>query len=161
MCCLNSSIVSSSGTGADARVRRAGSQLMLLPKYLNAPRIYLCGMSFVSAGTPPDFCAVWDAYEKQTEVLILQDMPALRGMPPSAYTAMVVGGVDKDKILHIVDVRRDRWDSWGIIEEIFSVHKRWNPDIFRFESENIDVLGRKRQLATDVISWVKLLKGLN
>ena len=46
-------------------------------------------MSFVSASTPPDFCAVWDAYEKQTEVLILQDMPALRGMPPSAYAAMV------------------------------------------------------------------------
>ena len=56
----------------------------------------------------------------------------------AAYTALVVGGVDKDKILHIVDVRRGRWDTWGIIEEIFSVHRRWNPDIFRFESENIE-----------------------
>ena len=56
----------------------------------------------------------------------------------AAYTAMVVGGVDKDKTLHIVDVRRGRWDTWGIIEEIFSVHRRWSPDIFRFESENIE-----------------------
>lgn len=55
----------------------------------------------------------------------------------SAYTAIIVGGMDSDRILHIVDVRRERMDSLQIAEELFSVQDRWSIDTFRMESENI------------------------
>ena len=56
----------------------------------------------------------------------------------NAYTAMVVGGMDSDGVLHIVDVRRDRIDGLAIMEEMFSIQDRWAPDMFRTESENIE-----------------------
>lgn len=55
----------------------------------------------------------------------------------SAYSVIVVGGVDSAGFLHIVDVRRGRWDSLQISDEIFSVAKRYNVEIFRIENENI------------------------
>lgn len=55
----------------------------------------------------------------------------------SAYSVIIVGGLDSDGFLHIVDVRRGRWDGLEIIDEMFSVHARWAPEIFRVESENI------------------------
>ena len=55
----------------------------------------------------------------------------------SAYTVIVVGGMDSEGFLHIVDVRRGRWDSLEIIDEMFSVQARWEPEAFRVESENI------------------------
>lgn len=56
----------------------------------------------------------------------------------NAYTAMVVGGMDSQGVLHIVDVRRDRIDGLAIMEEMFSIQERWKPDMFRTESENIE-----------------------
>lgn len=55
----------------------------------------------------------------------------------NAYSVIVVGGLDLDGNLHIVDVRRGRWDSLQIVEEFFSVQQRWDIDTFRVESENI------------------------
>lgn len=55
----------------------------------------------------------------------------------SAYTAMPVGGMDEKRTLHITDMRRGRFDSLEIADEIFSIHKRWSVDTFRLESENI------------------------
>jgi len=56
----------------------------------------------------------------------------------NAYTAIVTGGMDNDGFLNIVDVRRARLDGEQIVEEMFSVHERWDPLIFRLESENIE-----------------------
>lgn len=55
----------------------------------------------------------------------------------SAYSVIIVGGLDSDGFLHIVDVRRGRWDGGEIVDEMFSVHSRWQPEMFRVESENI------------------------
>jgi predicted phage terminase large subunit-like protein len=55
----------------------------------------------------------------------------------SAFTALGVGGIDSDGILHLEDVRRGRWDSLEISDEIFSIANRYDIDIFRLESENI------------------------
>ncbi len=55
----------------------------------------------------------------------------------SAYSVIVVGGVDSSGYLHIVDIRRGRWDSLQIADEIFSVASRYNVEIFRIENENI------------------------
>lgn len=56
----------------------------------------------------------------------------------AAYTAMVVGGLDVEGVLHIVDVRRERIDGLQIMEEMFSIQERWSPEMFRAESENIE-----------------------
>jgi len=55
----------------------------------------------------------------------------------SAFTALGAGGMDSDGILHLEDVRRGRWDSLEISDEIFSLAKRFDPDTFRLEAENI------------------------
>jgi predicted phage terminase large subunit-like protein len=56
----------------------------------------------------------------------------------SDYTAIIVGGMSPDGYLHIVDIRRDRWDSDAIIDELLSVQKMWNVNVFTFETEKID-----------------------
>jgi predicted phage terminase large subunit-like protein len=55
----------------------------------------------------------------------------------SAYTAFVIGGVDADKILHIVDVRRGHWDAISIIQEMWAINEAYGQPLFRFEEENI------------------------
>ena len=55
----------------------------------------------------------------------------------NAYSVIVVGGLDGEGFLNIVDVRRGRWDALQIVDEFFSVYDRWNVEVFRLESENI------------------------
>jgi predicted phage terminase large subunit-like protein len=56
----------------------------------------------------------------------------------NAYTVLITGGLDVEGFLNIVDVRRERFDGEQIVEEMFSVHERWEPQVFRLESENIE-----------------------
>ena len=53
-------------------------------------------------------------------------------------TVIIVGGMDPDGHLYIVDLKMGRWDSEEIIEELLATHKMWNPNIFTFETEKID-----------------------
>lgn len=55
----------------------------------------------------------------------------------SAMSAMVIGGMDNDGFLNIVDVRRGRWDGVQILDELFAINSRWNPEVIRIEEENI------------------------
>lgn len=52
-------------------------------------------------------------------------------------TSLTVGGVCSENLLHFVDQRVGRWDSLEIIDELFLVAGRWNPDIFWVESGQI------------------------
>lgn len=54
------------------------------------------------------------------------------------YTVIVVAGMDSKGVLHIEDTRRGRWDADEIINELISVQRRYNPEIFTFETEKID-----------------------
>lgn len=54
------------------------------------------------------------------------------------FTVIMVAGIDDMGLIHIVDVRRGRWDSFGIIDELFSVQKRYDIQLFTFETEKID-----------------------
>jgi predicted phage terminase large subunit-like protein len=54
------------------------------------------------------------------------------------YTAIIVGGMSPDGILHIVDVKKGRWDSERIIEELIATQKMYKPNCFTFETEKID-----------------------
>lgn len=48
-------------------------------------------------------------------------------------TAMVVGGMDPQNFLHIVDCRAGRWDSLEIIDEMFRLQKEYKPDMWILE----------------------------
>lgn len=54
------------------------------------------------------------------------------------YSVIVVVGVDDLGYLYVVDVRRGRWDSLGIINEIFDVHDTYNPELFGMEKGVIE-----------------------
>lgn len=54
------------------------------------------------------------------------------------FTVIMVAGIDEKGVIHIVDVRRGRWDSLEIIDELFSVQKRYDIQLFTFETEKID-----------------------
>lgn len=54
------------------------------------------------------------------------------------FTVIIVGGMDEHGILHIVDVRKFKEDSEGIIRELLTTQKMWKPHIFTFETEKID-----------------------
>jgi len=54
------------------------------------------------------------------------------------YTAIVVGGMCPNGVLHIVEVLKGRWDAERIIEELIGVQKRWHVNAFTFETAKID-----------------------
>lgn len=54
-----------------------------------------------------------------------------------AYTVFVVAGLTAKNTLKIIDVRRFRGDSLEIIDEMFLLHARYNPQAFFVEKENI------------------------
>ena len=56
----------------------------------------------------------------------------------SNQTAMVIGGVDSENFIHIVDCHAGRWDSLEIIDEMFRVEKRWKPDVWILEQGIIE-----------------------
>jgi len=50
------------------------------------------------------------------------------------YTVIITIAIDDKNNIYVVDVRRGRWDSLQIIEQIFSVHTRYHPEIFTVEA---------------------------
>lgn len=53
-------------------------------------------------------------------------------------TVIVVGGLDNEGYLYIVDVLKARMDSLEIMERLFEVNKRYEPEMFIFETEKVD-----------------------
>ena len=59
---------------------------------------------------------------------------ALSDKSYSDHTVLTVGGYDYEGILHIVDERRVRTNDVNVVvQELFSILNRWNPDIYIFE----------------------------
>lgn len=54
------------------------------------------------------------------------------------FTVIVIAGVNSKGVLKVVDVRKGRWDTLQIIDEIFSVHERYNPELFTIEASTIE-----------------------
>lgn len=54
------------------------------------------------------------------------------------YSVLVAGGLDDQGILHIVDVRRGRWDSKEIIDQLFSIYQRYKAHAFITEKGVIE-----------------------
>lgn len=91
----------------------------------------------------PDYFFDFDRTEKGEKVLPNLEYYAAADFAISEkekadYTVIIVGGMDPEGRLHIVDLKRGRWDSEAIIEELISTQRMWKPNIFTFETEKID-----------------------
>lgn len=56
----------------------------------------------------------------------------------SDYTVIAVVGVNQEGHILVKDIRRGRWDSHDIIEEMFSVQRRYKPELFVVEQGTIE-----------------------
>lgn len=57
-------------------------------------------------------------------------------------TVLLVFAIDSDGNLYFMDIRKGRWDSLTIMDELFSLQRRYKPELWAFETEKIDkVLG--------------------
>lgn len=53
------------------------------------------------------------------------------------WSAFVVGAVDANNTLYVLDVLRQRMDSMEIVDTIIAMQSRYKPDLFVFEDEKI------------------------
>lgn len=53
------------------------------------------------------------------------------------YTAFVIGGMDENGLLHIVNVIRERMDAREIVETIFQLENAFHPEVFTLEEGQI------------------------
>lgn len=56
----------------------------------------------------------------------------------SDFTVIAIAGVDEEGRIHVEDIRRGRWDALEIIDEMFSVEKRYHPELFVVERGAIE-----------------------
>jgi predicted phage terminase large subunit-like protein len=63
------------------------------------------------------------------------------------FTVFVVGGLDEDGILHMVDERRGRWDGNEVIDQMYQIQEAWEPEEWFIESGAIkETLGAALEL---------------
>ena len=102
-------------------------------EYLNNPVIegntYFRKQDFVEMDKPD--------FEQEMVYVAAADF-AISEKEKADYTVMMVAGMDSKGHIHIVDVRRGRFDAEEIISELLSIQRRWKPEIFTFETEKID-----------------------
>lgn len=55
------------------------------------------------------------------------------------FSVFGVIGIDRQQNMYLLDLHRGRWNSMGIIEKMFEIQKRWDPEIFGLETGHIDM----------------------
>lgn len=56
----------------------------------------------------------------------------------SDFTVIAIAGVDDRGLLYIMDIRRGRWDALQIVEEMFAVQRKYQPQLFVTERGAIE-----------------------
>lgn len=54
------------------------------------------------------------------------------------YTVIAIVGVDNTGVILVKDIRRGRWDAAEIINEMFTVQRRYKPELFTVEKGTIE-----------------------
>jgi predicted phage terminase large subunit-like protein len=96
-----------------------------LNKPIDAENAYFHKDDFIHADTPDTleyYAAIDFAITKKTK---------------SDYTVIAIAGMDDEGVLHIVDIRRGRWDGFEIIENMFWVQEKYSPNLFIAEKGQI------------------------
>lgn len=78
----------------------------------------------------------WENRGEYLEYYIGGDL-AISKSDTAAYTVFVVVGLNRQGKLVVVHVTRERMDSLEIMDEMFRLTQRYNPEIFFLEEENI------------------------
>jgi predicted phage terminase large subunit-like protein len=74
--------------------------------------------------------------KKLLRYYVASDM-AISEKERSDYSVFVVGGVDENGLLHIVNVIRDRMDSKELVDTLFALEQHYKPEAFALEKGTI------------------------
>jgi predicted phage terminase large subunit-like protein len=84
-----------------------------------------------------DFLTITDDDRKQNLIYYAAADFAVSTRDRSDYTVIAIVGVTPDGTLHVADIRRGRWDASQIVEEMFTVQRRYSPELFIVEQGSI------------------------
>lgn len=129
---------------------------ILWPEKFNKERLQRIRRGYIQQGMPEGYSQEYlnypideaSAYFKKEDFLTYDDDDiadkhlyyysavdfAISDADRADYTVISTVGVDSENNMYVIDVRRGRWDSLEIIDEIFSVYKRYKPEIFTVEA---------------------------
>ena len=82
-----------------------------------------------------DFLPIRD-YTEHLDYYVAADF-AISERERADYTVIAIAGINSTGKIKIVDIRRGRWNSLAIIDEMFAVQKRYSPEMVTVESEKI------------------------
>lgn len=85
-----------------------------------------------------DFIPMGESDHKREFTIYMSVDFAIAESERADYTVMVVGGVDDTNNLHILDVIRGRFDGMEIVDHMFSLAKRYEPELITLESGAIE-----------------------
>lgn len=80
-----------------------------------------------------DFIAMEEEHRRSPKKYYIGVDFAISKADRANQTAMVVGGVDPESYLNVVDVRAGRWDSLEIIDNMFRLQQQYNPEMWILE----------------------------
>jgi predicted phage terminase large subunit-like protein len=129
---------------------------MLWPEKFSRKRLESTRLDYVQQGFPEGYSQEYlnypideeNAFFQGDDFLPLSDTDenleyyvgcdfAISEKDRAAFTVMVVAGINSTGKLKIVDVRRFRGDSLEIVDELFILQQRYEPELFIIEKENI------------------------
>lgn len=132
---------------------------ILWPEKFPKERLEMIYKGYVHQGVPEKYYQEYlnvpidphNAYFKETDFLEMEDQDfdkpknyyaavdfAISGNSRADRTVITVGGVDSDNTLNIEYVLIGRWDAKQIVDEMISVQRRFDIDIFTVESGMIE-----------------------
>lgn len=76
-------------------------------------------------------------WRKRFNIYITSDL-AVSTAESADWSVFVVGAMSEEGLLYILDVRRARMDSQEIVETIFSLHRRYDPECISMEKGQIE-----------------------
>jgi predicted phage terminase large subunit-like protein len=74
---------------------------------------------------PEDFQPMTEEDHKKPKTYYVGGDLAFSKKQGRDYTVFPVGGLDEEGILHMVDLRRGRWDGKQVIDEMYSIDEAW------------------------------------
>lgn len=128
---------------------------ILWPERFNKKRLLMIKADYVAQGFPEGYSQEYlnypvdesTAYFRRNDLLPMEEVDwkkplryyvggdlAISKNAGRDYTAFVVVGVDSEGIIHVVDVRKGRWDTYEIVDEAITIAERYKPEVFLFEA---------------------------
>lgn len=131
---------------------------LLWPEKFSADRLRSIRAEFIGAGDAPGYSQEYlndpfdheNAYLRKENFIAMSEADhdrdkifsvgadfAISKADKANRTSFTVGGVCSLNLLHIVSQHTGRWDSLEIVEMMFLIDKRWNPDMWYVEKGQI------------------------